>query len=112
MGRYLLLWELDPTGVPISPQERGTAWAVLIDMVKQDLRKGTLKDWGIFVGEGNGYAVAEGTEVEVANALQQYVPYVLFQTHPVASVSQIGEVIKALSVKKPEKRRKRERTNP
>jgi len=27
-------------------------------------------------------------------------------------VSQIGEVIKALSVKKPEKRRKRERTNP
>ena len=112
MGRYLLLWELDPTGVPVSPQERGTAWAALTDMVKKDLKKGTLKDWGTFVGEGKGYAVAEGTEVEVANALQQYVPYVYFETHPIASLSQIGEVIKALTVKKPEKRKRRERTRP
>ena len=107
MGRYLLIWELDPTRVPVNPQERGGAWAVLTEMVKQDLKKGTLKDWGSFIGEGSGYAVAEGTEVEVVTALQRYVPYVYFQTHPVATVNQIGEVIKALSAKKPERRRRK-----
>jgi hypothetical protein len=76
-------------------------------MVKQDLRKGILKDWGSFVGENRGYAVAEGTEVEVSNDLQQYVPYVRFQTHPVVSVSQIGEVVEALSGKKRARRRRK-----
>jgi hypothetical protein len=66
-------------------------------MVKQDIKKGLNKDWGAFVGEINGYAVLEGTEVEIMNALQQYVPFVHFKVHPVASVSQVDEMIKALT---------------
>jgi len=71
MGKYLVLWEVDQNRVPISPQERGAGWGALIDMVRGDLKKGMLKDWGAFVGEINGYAVYEGTEVEIGNALQQ-----------------------------------------
>lgn len=97
MGKFLLLWEIDGTKVPISPQERGAGWGALIDMVKQDLEKGRFKDWGAFVGEINGYVVAEGTEVEIGNMVQRYVPFVFFKVHPVASVSQVGEIIKALS---------------
>jgi len=97
MAKFLLLWELDPTKVPISPQERGTAWSRLLDMVEQDLKKGALKDWGAFVGEINGYAVAEGTEVEIGNLVQQYIPFVCFKVHPIASLSQVNEVTKALS---------------
>ena len=100
MGRYLLLWELVPSRVPVNPQERGDAWSVMTAMVKQDLKKGILKDWGSFVGQEEGYAVIEGTEVEVASSIQKYVPYVYFQTHPVATVNQIDEVIKTLSGKK------------
>jgi hypothetical protein len=107
MGRYLLLWELDPSRVPVDPQERGSAWAVMTAMVKQDLKKGILKDWGSFVGQEEGYAVIEGTEVEVASSIQKYVPYVYFQTHPVATVNQIDEVIKALSAKKSDRRRRK-----
>jgi len=55
------------------------------------------KDWGSFVGELKGYAVAEGTEVEVANMLMQYTPYVSFKTHPIASVAQVGDIIKKMS---------------
>jgi hypothetical protein len=66
-------------------------------MVKQDIKKGLNKDWGAFVGEINGYAVLEGTEVEIMNSLQQYVPFVNFKVHPVASVSQVDEMIKALT---------------
>ena len=97
MGKYLLLWEVDPTRIPISPQERGTGYGALIDMVKQDIQKGLTKDWGAFVGEINGYAVAEGTEVEIGNMVQRYIPFVHFKVHPIASISQVDEVIKALS---------------
>ena len=107
MGRYLLLWELDLSRVPVNPQERGSAWAVLTAMVKQDLKKGILKDWGSFLGEEGGYAVIEGTEVEVVSSMQKYVPYVCFQTHPAATVNQIDEVIKALSAKKSDRRRRK-----
>jgi len=97
MGKYLVLWEIDRTKVPISPKERGAGWNVLIEMVKQDIQKGIMKDWGGFVGEINGYTVAEGTEVEISNMLQQYVPFVQFKVHPIASVSQVGEVVKNLT---------------
>ena len=97
MGKYLMLWEIDTTKIPVSPKERGAGWNALMEMVKQDIKKGMNKDWGAFVGEINGYAVIEGTEVEVMNTLQQYVPFVHFEVHPIASVSQVDEMIKALT---------------
>ena len=97
MGKYLLLWEMDTSKVPISPKERGTAWSPLVDMVKQDIEKGRMKDWGAFVGEINGYAVVEGTEVEIGNFIHQYVPFVNFKAHAISSVSQVDEIINALS---------------
>jgi len=97
MGKYLLLWEIDRTKVPISPQERGTGWGALLNMVKEDMDKGVMKDWGAFVGEINGYGVAEGTEVEISNLAQRYVPFCFFKVQSVASLSQVVEVTKKLS---------------
>jgi len=97
MGKYLLLWEVDRARIPTDPKERGAGWGLLMAMVRQDIEKGISKDWGAFVGETNGYAVAEGTEVEVLNMTAQYGPYVAFKVHPIASESQVNEMIKALS---------------
>jgi len=97
MGKYLMIWEIDTTKIPINPKERGAGWNALMEMVKQDIKKGINKDWGAFVGEVKGYAVMEGSEVEVMNALQQYVPFVHFMAHPIASVSQVDEMIKGLT---------------
>jgi hypothetical protein len=97
MGRYLVLWEIDQTKIPIDPKERGAGWGALMAMVRQDLEKGFVKEWGTFVGETKGFDVIEGTEVEVMNVMQQYVPYVIFKVHPVASESQVNEMIAALS---------------
>jgi hypothetical protein len=97
MAKYLVLWEIDTTKIPVSPKERGTGWSALMEMVKQDMKKGLTKDWGAFVGELSGYAINEGSELEVMNALQQYSPFVHFKVHPIASVSQVEEMIKALT---------------
>ena len=97
MGKYLLLWEIDATKIPVSPKERGAGWSALTEMIKQDIKKGLIKDWGTFVGEGNGYSVMEGTEVEVMNALQQFTPFVRFKVHPIGSLAQVEEMLKALT---------------
>lgn len=97
MGKYLLLWEIDRTKAPVSPKERGAGWNALMAMVKQDIQKGITKDWGAFVGEINGYTVVEGSETEIGIMVQQFVPFVQFKVHPIASVGQVDEIIKALT---------------
>ncbi len=97
MGKYLILWEVDQTKIPIDPKERGQGWSFLMAMVRQDIEKGITKDWGAFVGESKGYVVNEGTELEVMKALQQYVPFCIFKVHPISTESQVNEMIKGLT---------------
>ncbi len=79
MGRYLALWEIDSSKTPVDAKEIAAGWSLLAEIVKQDLKSGTMKDWGAFVGETNGYLILEGTEVEVTSSLAKYAPYVIFQ---------------------------------
>lgn len=97
MGKYLMIWELNYSLVPVDAKERAAGYEMLLTLVKQDFEKGLAKDWGNFVGEGSGYCIAEGSEVEINKMVQQYSPYVNFKTHPVASVEQVDEVIKSLA---------------
>jgi hypothetical protein len=46
MGKYLVLWEVDQTKIPIDPKERGEGWSLLMALVRQDIEKGITKDWG------------------------------------------------------------------
>ena len=97
MGKYLMIWNLNLALTPVDPKERGAAYDLLLSMVKQDINKGLSTDWGNFVGEGSGYCIAEGSEVEINKMVQQYAPYVTFKTHPVVSLEQVDEVIKSMT---------------
>jgi hypothetical protein len=95
VARYLVLWEVDSTRVPLDAKERGTAWLAMVEMVKADMKKGWARDWGCFPGELKGYAIDEGTEVAMMTETLKYVPYVKFEVHPVATLAQVEEAIKA-----------------
>ncbi len=97
MGKYLYIWEIDRTKIPIDSKERGLGFSVLMEMVKQDIKKGITKDWGAFVGEFNGYSIVEGTEIEILKQVQQYTPFVYFKVYPIASVTQVEEMIAAMT---------------
>ncbi len=97
MGKYLVLWEVDQTKIPIDPKERAAGWGLLMALIRQDIEKGLTKDWGAFVGESNGYAVNEGTELEVMIGLEQYVPFCIFKVYPIATEGEVNAMIKALS---------------
>lgn len=97
MGVYFFEWEVDQTKIPIDPKERGAGWAMLMAMVRQDIEKGLIKYWGGFIGETNGFVIYEGDELEVMNAVQQYIPFCIFKAKPVSSEDQINAMIKAMS---------------
>jgi len=97
MGRYLLIWELDQTRMPLDLKERGNGFNMLTNMVREDMKAGKTKDWGVFVGEYAGYSITEDTEVELMSRLQRYAPYVHFKVHPIGSLAQVDEMIKTMT---------------
>lgn len=97
MSKYLMLWEIDVNKVPISLEERAIALKPMITMVKEGIKDGRIKDWGTFVGEMNGYSIAEGTEIEIGQFNQQWVPFVSFKSYPIASVDDVATVIENMS---------------
>ena len=96
MAKYLVLWQIDTTKTPVTPQEQRAMYEGSLAMVEQDGKSGISKDWGQFIGENRGYGIAEGTEVEIASMLQKYVPYIQFELHPVMTTRMIRQVIKTM----------------
>lgn len=97
MGKYLLLWQLDVTRVPVDVNERSAAWLMMLEAVKKDLADGIHSDWGTFVGEMKGYTITSDDEVKMINRMQQFFPYLHFEAHPVMTVEQMIEVAKSLA---------------
>ena len=97
MAKYHIYWRLDEARVPVDAKERGGGWGLLMAMVKQDMEKGVLKDWGAFTSEGQGYGIVEGTNVEIMKMTEQYVPYCQFEIKPISSFEEVNEIIKHLS---------------
>lgn len=97
MGKYLILWKLNPQFIPVDPAERAAGWDLLIALVKQDMEKGLIKEWGAFVGEPNGFDIVEGSEEEVQLMMTKFVPYVDFEVHPLISLEKVEAVIKGMT---------------
>lgn len=97
MAKYLMLWSLDKALIPADPKERSGGWGLLMEMIKQDMAKGLITDWGVFPSEGAGYCIMEGSNVDVMTTTEQYVPYVDFEARPIASFEETLELIKNMS---------------
>jgi len=97
MAKYLMLWEVDTSRMPVDANERGQMWMMMLDMIKQDIDAGVHTDWGAFVGETRGYTVSLGDHVELAKRMQRFAPYVDFTVHQIASVDDVMEVAKSLT---------------
>jgi hypothetical protein len=97
MSKFLILWELDTTKLPEKPEQALSLYIEQLNMIKEDFKKDTKLDWGLFAGSNSGYSVSEGTEQEIDFGLLKYSPYVKFRVFPVLSVDQVLENVKKLS---------------
>ncbi len=97
MGKYLTLWETDLNRVPEEPKEQLELFTKLTNMVKEDLKNGPTKDFGMFLGGDSGYTIEEGTEEEVTMCAMKYSPFIKCSVHQIISIDQLLEIIKKFS---------------
>ena len=93
-------WQLNPKLIPTLPEERMKLWMSMLEMVRADLKSGTMSDWGICNDSSEAYAFAEGDEKSVHTIILKWIPYVWFDIKPVLTVDQTIESIKRAAVKK------------
>ena len=96
LGKYLILWEIDPSRLPVSRKERAGGWKALMNFIKEDMKSGKTLDWGAFVGEINGFSIMEGDDVEIGILLQRYSPFVNFKLHAIAGIEDVEKVIEGM----------------
>jgi hypothetical protein len=94
MAKFLIIWEIDTARIPESPEEQIRHHTMMVNMVKEDLKRGKTLDWGMFAGgELGGYAIFNGTEQEITMENWKYSPYIKFKIYPILSVNQVAEMI-------------------
>jgi hypothetical protein len=85
MTKYLVLWE----------HWEGSGDA--LPDVKEDIKKGIFKDWGMFATGGRGYCILEASnELELSQILLKYRKYDVraISAEPILSVDQIEKLRK------------------
>jgi len=97
MARYHLSWEVAGERLPNEPLQIAKGWLGLIGMVREDLASGALTDWGAFPGDRTGYAVLEGSEIDVLKLTLKYAPHVVFQVKPAVSAEEIQKFLKGVA---------------
>lgn len=66
---YVKRW-IEPTKVPVDPEQMVKGWLSMLEMVKADFNAGFTKDWGIDAGGDFGYLISEAAnEAELFTVL-------------------------------------------
>ena len=93
MGKYLIVWEVDMSRVPEDPEEQVEFFGKIQSMLKEDMKNGPTKDFGMFLGGDSGYTIEEGTEEEVAMSAMKYCPFVKCVVQQVISSDQVDKIM-------------------
>jgi hypothetical protein len=94
MSKYLIIFETDMSRWSTDPKERAAMQIKMGEKIKQNMKEGRIRDWGIFVG-GGGYSVVEGNAPDVYKDIRQYIPYLTFKVQQVLSLDEALEVWKS-----------------
>jgi len=94
MTKFYMRWHLNPMLIPTNPEERMKLWMSMLELVKADIKSGTMSDWGMCSDASGGYAFAETDEKTLHTTITRWMPYVIFDIKPVLTVDQIIESLK------------------
>lgn len=95
MSKFYARWQTNPQMIPSIPAERRKLLLSMLEMVKQDIKAGKMKDWGNVPGESAGYCIMEeASETDLLAGLLKFMPYVTFEVKPILAVDQTIEAFK------------------
>jgi hypothetical protein len=93
MVKYIVSWKTVNARLPDNDEMRLKLETRFLETVRNSMKFGKLKEFGIFPYGNVGYAVFEGTETELAVEALKYAPYIEFEIHPVIGVDQYLEIL-------------------
>jgi hypothetical protein len=93
MTKFHIGWKKNLCVKSDDPVEMAKLNLSLLEMVKADLKSGSIADWGSYCNGFSGYCLIEGTEADILPGLLKYMPHVLFNVRPVTNVDQNIEAI-------------------
>ncbi len=96
MARYMALWEVDTSRIPEDPKAKKAQQLGFQELVAKHLKEGVIKEWGAFAGEMCGYAIIEGSSVELATRTFMWVPFVKFKVRELMTIDEVIKATKAL----------------
>ena len=96
MTKYLVTWKTVNARQPEDTEARVKQSLKFMEMTRDALKSGALKDYGITPDGGKGYAIFEGTETAGALMAQMFTPFFEFEETPVLTADQWVEVLKSL----------------
>ena len=95
MTKYLVTWKTVNARQPEDTEARVKQSLKFMEMTRDALKSGALKDYGITPDGGKGYAIFEGTETAGALMAQMFTPFFEFEETPVLTADQWVEVLKS-----------------
>jgi hypothetical protein len=102
MPKWFINWEVESAVLPADPKERVQLWITLTQWVVDDLKAGTITDWGIRSGELGGYGISKEMSAEEVNGwLIKWTPYIKFQANPVLNAEQQLAALKQVAQRLP-----------
>ncbi len=93
MTRYLVIWRIVNARQSDDPATRLKNSMKLMEMVKQAMNTGLIKEWGARLDGHMGYSILEGSDADIALSAQMFGPYFEFETHPIMDVAQYSELL-------------------
>jgi hypothetical protein len=97
VSKYYVKWTMNPLEIPKNPEERMKAWQLATQMVRDGMKSGSVKDWGMTTDLSKGYAIVEGAnETDVAAYLGMWIPILNVVAKPVLTVDQTTETLQKM----------------
>ena len=96
MAKYLVLWEADTRRTPEDPKAKKTQVLGFGEAIVKQLKDGTIKEWGAFAGEVEGYVIFEGSAVKLNTFTGMWVPFIKFKVREVLTIDEVNKAFKAL----------------
>ncbi|GAF99642.1 unnamed protein product [marine sediment metagenome] len=92
----LILWEMNESLIPSVPEERKKASMANLERVKEGVKAGRIKMWGISPGGNNGFSITEAEGKELFAITATWAPYVRFKIKPMISADEAIEALKGM----------------
>lgn len=97
MPKYYVKWTINPLEIPKNPEEKLKAWQMATQLVKDGMKSGPVKDWGMTTDLSEGYSILEAAnETDLAAYLGMWIPTLSLVAKPVLTVDQTAETLQKM----------------